>query len=418
MSPLPTAELKSLLLQLLFGQELPSRDLRELTEQDWAAIRAMLQEHRLAPLLHWRLSREFPDLPVPETLRTHCAHSFKAATLRSLMLQRELLRVHAVLASAGIAYAALKGAWLAFHAYPHPALRPLRDLDVLVPEAEVLRAFQLLLDSGYSRIERYPGDPEALLKHGNHLPPLRAPSGQVNVELHFGLYKPKSRGDFELSAAPGFWPRCPTDRVADADIVFLPPTEQLLHLIIHAVYDHQLNNGPLLLSDMAYLLQTRSVDWPRFWDLAGRGGHTRGAVLALRLLERYREHLAIRWPAGIQDEAADIEPRLDAAAQLALRDFEASADVNLEHEMASERSLRRRAGVFLRKAFPPKSNIAAIYPVAQDSPWVYAWYPVKWWRLACMRLPEYLQTRRQGRAQAEVSQLRLLDEWLREGLAR
>ncbi|MEW5769967.1 MAG: nucleotidyltransferase family protein [Pseudomonadota bacterium] len=407
--------MKLLLLEILLRQDVMSiRVADHLGEQDWSTLQAMANTHRLGPLLHWRLSRELPELPIPQSLREACAQSFRAATMRSLMLQRELLQVHRILKTSGIPHVALKGAWLAFHAYPLPGLRPLRDLDILVPEAEVFRAFQVLQDSGFTRLKPYEGSLDACARHGKHLPPLRSPSGQVNIELHLKLYQPEENTEagFDLSDEDGFWGRLIESDVAGHGIAYLPPTELLLHVIVHAVYDHQFSNGPLLISDLAYLLEKSPIDWPRFWMLARRGGHQSGVVLALRLLERYRTDVTIEWPYP-EATVLDVEQSLlDGAAELMLRNFKARCDVNLGHEVSIHTGLMGKIAFVLGKIFPPRSKIALTYPVSEHSIWVYAWYPVRWWWLFGKRLPEFFVARRLGHLQAEMSQVAQLSAWL------
>lgn len=157
---MPLPKLQELLLELISThRQVLASTVAELDEPDWDALLGMARQHRLGPLLHWRLTRERAELPVPQPVRDKLAKSFKAATLRSLVLQRELLQVHRILDKSGIAYAALKGAYLAFHAYPHPALRPLRDLDILVPEDRVFSAYRALIEGGVRRsISRRSGE--------------------------------------------------------------------------------------------------------------------------------------------------------------------------------------------------------------------------------------------------------------------
>ncbi len=413
---LPLEDLKSRLLDILFlqdGSGLP--DPAQFDDQDWETMLAMVRKHRLGPLLHWRLTRECRDLAVPDNCREFCTQAFRAASMRALLLRRELVLVDQLLASAGIQHRALKGAWLAFNAYPQPGLRPLRDLDILVPAADVLRAFQVLLDGGCSRFEKQDVSLEFRLEHGKHIHPLLSPSGQVSVELHHRLYSPEGEGqsEFELSANEGFWQRGIEEEVVGARIAYLLPTEQLLHLIVHAVYDHQFTNGPLLVADLGYLLRTHSVDWPQFWELARLGGHLRGAVLALRLLERFWGKQAIEWPAGTQDHDYATDALIDISTQLMLCDFEARGDVNLGHGIESQGSLTDKASFLLGKAFPAKSTIAATAPVSEDSLWIYAWYPVRWWKLLTQRLPSFLSAKRQEHLQTEMAQLGQLNSWLK-----
>lgn len=408
-------ELKFWLLEILFRREGGSvTQMPVIDEQDGQNLLAMIKEHRLGPLLHWRLTRERPELPVPQFIRESCAQAFKAGTMRALMMQRELLQVHRILESAGIPHVALKGAWLAFQAYPQPGLRPLRDLDILVPEAQVFHAFEALLAGGCARLKKYDGSPEAFAEHSKHMPPLRSPSGQVTVELHLRLYPPDKLGEdsIDLSGDEGFWQHLIEADLAGARIPYMPPTELLLHLIVHAVYDHQFTNGPLLMSDLGYLLETSDIDWPRFWELAQRGGHERGAVLALRLLERHWGKLAIQWPAsGAGDR--EVHPiLLEDAAELMLRDFAARSDVILGHGVDSQRGWHNKLEYLLSKVFPAKSRIAAMYPVSAQSPWIYAWYPARWWRLLTQRVPAFLQARKNPQLRVEMSQLAALNRWL------
>lgn len=409
------ADLKPYLLDLAFTQDLEAvpRGVHS-SAQDWALVQGMAAQHRLEPMLHWRLGRMGPDPTIPETLRTAWADAFKRATLWSLVLQRELLLVHGVMERAGIPYLALKGAWLAFHVYPESKLRPLRDIDVLVHESDTELALRALLEAGYTGVGQSPSSLAVQMCHRKHLPPLRSPSDLINIELHYRLFDPDSEhpSDFELSLDDGFWQRRISRQLAGARMDFPSPTDQLLHLIVHAVYEHQFTNGPLLISDLGYLLQMEEIDWPAFWVRARRGGHARGAMLALGLIERYWGDLNIHWPGDMPLAGAEFAHLLDVTAQLMLRDVDASSSVRIVASMAGQASLGQRAAILLRKAFPPRFSIAAFYGMPADSPWVYFWYPVKWWFLLGKRVPEYLRSRHQHHIQAEVSLLTRVNDWL------
>lgn len=407
--------LQSLLMDLLSPiRPVAPEAIKALDTEDWSCLLKMIRQHRLGPLLHWQIARVRDDLPIPDAVADELQQSFKRAAMRALVWQRELVRVHRILDRAAIPHAALKGAYLAFHAYPHPALRPLRDLDILVPENRAPEAFQALIDGGLSRNDDYPGSPAAYLQHSKHFPPLRSPAQQISVELHNRLFHPEHNGQaqVDLSATPMFWQRCIQNYVANETVPFVSPTDLLLHLIVHAVFDHQFNNGPLLLSDIAFLLENQEIDWPLFWAMAEQGQHKRGCLLALKLMERYWGMKSIGWPGGVARDTASMEAQLDIAALLMLRDFEIRSDVTLAKEVAHHPSLIGKFGALLRKIFVPKMQIAASYPVSKNSALIYFWYPVRWWRLATKRLPEFLRARQQVHVITEVRQLTELDRWL------
>ena len=416
-SPLPV--LQALLLDLISPvRAVAQSQLDALSEADWQLLMAMVRQHRLGPLLHWQLGQAHPTLQLPAPVQARLSHIYKKGTLRSLTLQRELVLADRILQDAGIPSMALKGAYLAFHAYPQPALRPLRDLDILVPAAQALNAFQVLLDGGLRRIDTYMGTPEAAIEIHQHFPPLRSPSGTVNIELHNrALHPSHDHPDLpDLSADPQFWERANRTRVGNTEITFESPTDLLLHLIVHAVFDHKFNNGPLVLSDLAFLLRTHSMDWPLFWNLADQGHHTRGCVLALLLTQKYWGQLPLVW----SDEAeqitkdATVSVQVDRAALLMLREMQARGDVDILAQVNKEASVLAKGQNLLRRLFVSRTTMAAAYPVAKDDWRIYAWYPIRWWRLVTQRLPSLWRSHQQTDLRSEATQLAEIKVWLNQ----
>ncbi len=226
----------------------------------------------------------------------HEAH--RLATLQAMLTRHELRECARLLEAAGAAPIALKGAWLGAHAYPAPALRPMRDIDLLVPQDQVLAAYSALKAAGYRDYGPAEMSLEQAVRLDKHLPPLIAPHGTV-VELHHRLSEPDGRLDHAspVQQVPG------TARTVrdENGIAYLAPEETLAHLIVHAVYSHWLDCGPLLLPDIDYLLRAAPVDWPAFWLRATSEGWRSGARLVLELVASYRPG------AGI-DFAADSGP--------------------------------------------------------------------------------------------------------------
>ena len=407
------AHLQELLLDLLSTNRIVAPEaIARLGTQDWGFVLERVKQHRLGPLLHWRLTRERGALPIPADISAQLAESFKMATLRALLMQRELLLTHRILARAGIPHAALKGAYLAYHAYPHPALRPLRDLDLLVPSDQALPAYQALIEGGLARWEKYPGNPEACSELNHHLPPLRAPSGQFSVELHNRISHLEPGHECEQQADPAedplFWQRFIQRDLGGDSISFLSATDLALHLIVQAIFDHQLNNGPLIFSDLAYLLASHEIDWPLFWILAEERGQSRACVLMLRLVERYFGSQAVDWPEmpGVPDWV------LEQAALATLADSDARRDVAVHGGTLGRASLPEKIAYLLYRARPPRKRIETMYPVSGNR--VYFGYVMNWWRLATRRIPEYLRSRQDGELVDESRRMSRLQQWVRE----
>ena len=273
--------LRRILLALTGTRAWP--DLAELSEADWHTLAQLAALQRLEPLLH---AQHAGNAAVPSEVRAGWKAAHRSAALVAMHTRRELTECCALLEAHGHAPIALKGSWLAYHAYPEPAQRPMRDIDLLVPAAGVLEAFALLLAAGY-RI----GSPLELpladhVKFEKHLPVLIAPRGTV-TELHHRLWEPDGRLDH--ATPPQDEAPLRARAVVGADgIRVLAPQDTLAHLIIHAVYSHRLDCGPLLLPDIDFLLRAAPIDWPAFWAQAEREGWRSGARLVLDLVVAYR----------------------------------------------------------------------------------------------------------------------------------
>lgn len=279
----------------------------DLSNADLTALDGMALQHRLQPLLHHQ-HRAHPDLPA--VLAASWSNAFRHHALLALNHRTELERTATLLRAAGFAPLALKGAWLSRFAYPHPALRPLRDLDLLLDPESVISAFVRLEAEGFRLIE----PPELplldLVRADKHLPPLLSPGGAV-IELHHRLWEPTGRLDHTSPQAIDAAVRAAAIGEADG-LAYPAPADMLAHLIVHAVYIHRLDCGPLLLTDIDCLLRARPIDWPVFWQRARAEGWLGGARLVLALVEQYRAAVRIDWcdevpvPIEVLDDAADL----------------------------------------------------------------------------------------------------------------
>lgn len=409
---LPLEDLQHLLLDLISThREVDAGRASQLSKDDWEVVLSMVRQHRLDPLLHWRLTHERSDVPVPDNFRETLADSFKQAALRALMMQRELLLLVRILSKAGIPCIALKGAYLAYTVYPHPALRPLRDLDVLIAKDKALDAYQALIDGGYRRPREYSGDPQAWMSVCQHLPPLQSSSGQVMVELHTRLIVPNGMHAMSVDES-GLWERRVERRVAGESLAHLSPTDLLLHLIFHAVYQHRFSNGPLTLSDLSCLIRGTEIDWPIFWRLADQGGWTRGCLLLLRMTQRYFGDIPIDFPESTLSALESVDALLVATcSSLMLCDSHSHADMMLVEALAGK-PLHRKLSILLGRVFPPSAQIAAFYPVSDNPLGVYFGYLSKGARLVSKRLPEFLANRRSGAFRSSARKMVELDRWL------
>jgi hypothetical protein len=276
------------LFALLWGDEIKAATLAAgLAHEAWQALSRQAAQHRLRPLLHHRSTAGL--WPAPPDLARQWEASYKRAALRALGQRAVLTRIGAAFAAAGVRAAVLKGGAFVWSPGFDPALRPMRDLDLLIAPEDVGRVVAILTEAGFS------GGGTELEESGKHLPAMT--SSKVTVEPHLHLFDTydDQAAERERQFIARAWQRA--EPAVAPGICALCPTDTLLHLILHAVLDHQFNNGPLLLEDLQAMTQPGRVDWALFWDEAARLDAVRACQLALGVAQElagigvdWREH--------------------------------------------------------------------------------------------------------------------------------
>ncbi len=307
------ADLSRLRQTLLALLEASPAAVAPLTRQEWDELDRIAALHRLQPMLH---HRHRDNSAIPAEIRVEWQVGFRRGAAESLIIGAELAQAAALLEGAGLAPIALKGAWLAWHAYPHPALRPMRDIDLLLAPDTVVAGFELLLEHGYRLDGPLELSLDDIIRLDKHMPPLLSPRG-VTIELHHRLWEIDGRMDHAAPADDEGAIRARAIRTGT--LAYLAPQDLLAHLIIHAIYDHRLDCGPLVLSDVSNLLHCSEIDWERFWADAAAGHWQRGAQLVLTLVRAHDPAAPVMIPAGLPKVPSDFE-RL--AADLLLQELE------------------------------------------------------------------------------------------------
>lgn len=259
-----------------------------LKANDWESLLNIARQHRLQVILYEGLS-ELDDEFVPENIMARLKAVKKTILMRHLSQRLCQKKITEILEREQICHAFLKGLWLSQHIYPNPALRPMRDIDILVEPSRAIALFERLEGIGY---KRYPGNVTPLeyaFSHAHHLPPLICPFSNNIIEIHTQLIRPEKalRPENPLANVEELLSRRGRAYVEDEGFYYLDPTDTLLHLIVHAFDQHSFDNGPSVLIDLKHLLQKCQIDWEYFWGMAERGNWVNGCQLLFAMCFYY-----------------------------------------------------------------------------------------------------------------------------------
>ena len=162
-------------------------------EDRWRALVRLADRCGVLEAVAWRLAH-LAETPTP--VRDLLAEHVRREGLHHGWHLLEAERLAGALAGEGIPVVLLKGLGLARNWWPNPLARGFRDLDLLVPPAEVDRSLAVLAELGYHPTAT--GDLAAVYRrHHFHL--VLEGEGRPRVELHWALARP---GDpYRLDAA-------------------------------------------------------------------------------------------------------------------------------------------------------------------------------------------------------------------------
>ncbi len=224
--------------------------------------------------------------------------------LRMRTLQRRASDSIAVLRSAGIEVALLKGAALATTLYGSFASRPMNDVDLLVHSDQAEEAKRLMLLAGWERDPELPDDVVYASHH--HLAPLiDARGSRSRLEIHRTLLP--AGHPFALPMAD-LWAAMRPANLAGNPVVVLAPTHHALHIAIHFAWSHTMREGAWnAFRDLGAMERAGMIDWV---ELVRVATHARAASCCYWTLTLARALANLHVP---DDVLAALQPNASGA---------------------------------------------------------------------------------------------------------
>lgn len=229
---------------------------------NWEILIQQAQENGVAPLLYWNLSKSGKLAQIPAFAGNALRESYAASWMNNQQILQELEHISKVFHEEGIPIVLLKGACFALTIYPDIGLRPMGDLDILVPKASLAQAVQLAQSVGY--VEAVPDASPGLNELIGHHACLRKTGIQGNLlEIHDSLVAEQS---FSFAVPMDwFWEQAqPLAHEKFSNLQMLSPTAQVLFAAAHAMLQHGQQNSPLRwFYDIDLLIRSHNeaIDW-------------------------------------------------------------------------------------------------------------------------------------------------------------
>lgn len=217
---------------------------------DWNKIDNLAELHGLIPQLLYAIKAQKQETLLPP----HIAEKWNKESLHiaaeNICKLTVLKEIVAILNANNIPIVLLRGISSAWSRYPTPELRPMADIDILVPHKKLSLAVKLLQKKGYLPVK----SGEWNFCHPNF--------NNVVIDLHINCFPWYSHKDMEL-----LWKNAkPSVFFSSENVFVLPNEETLITEACHAVLCHGFPKL-LWLEDIALVIK-EGIIWERFWDIA------------------------------------------------------------------------------------------------------------------------------------------------------
>ena len=380
-------------------------NLSSLDQQAWAELAQLSGQTRTSGLVARSIDRSTGLDDVGSNAINTLGEQAQLDGLTALAQGQVSTQVIEQLQQDGFAPIALKGLSLAFRHYPDPALRPLRDLDLLLrPDAAVAANLVLLDDPGF---KQRGGVASYGLEYGHQLPEIEHIESGLVIELHHRI---NARGwNQEPQLVERLHANAEVLELLGRQVLVPSRHDNALHLIEHATLHHMFANGPLILSDLHYLFEQSSLDIERLrCDAKGLG-----LGRSLTFLAHLADSLGAHWVPENWLGSADIAPSmLEHACAAMLEPREQTEQITMFRRM-SERGDgdASAADAFMKMLLPSANQLSRLSGQRSDRALRWLGYPAWLWEkgrryLSAKRTPELAG---QSRAREELSQ------WLKAG---
>lgn len=325
---------------------------------DWAAITALAATHGFTSLLY-SATVAISGLSPPSEPLAELKQRYHHTATHNMLADHDLQAILHVFSDAGIQVALLKGAALLHTVYDSPALRPMVDLDLLIPFVDLAPALDALSQLGYGPTEPDPFDNLEGLYWNELLLHVQDRTG-AQLELHWNLLDIP----YYASRLPVAWllERAVPLRFGETIAYTLTPCDLLLHLCAHNILHHQ---GRLLRADVDVAFVASRYQSELDWDAFVQSAIECDLLLGVQQsLSRAAAYWFAPIPPSVLDALISLKPKYREQAMVVCQ---RSEFLKLTRTFATLPGAGLRYQYVKGQLFPSRDYLAWRYGVSTNS---------------------------------------------------
>lgn len=250
------------------------------TKIDFDYLLLLARRHSIVPLLFKQLNQHAADL-VPSDFLAKLKKRYQENIARNALLTSELCTLLELLDRAGIEAVPYKGPLLALFAYGDATLRRYVDLDIMVRKEDVLKARDVLIQSGYDPAKDLNTKQQELLLRNQHNLQFKRDNDRIIVELHWEVASHLFASSVQ---ADDLWKSLVPMTLGRLTVKTFCADDLLFSLCVHG--SRHLWERLGWICDIAELISRHQISWDSLLNRAATTDSERMFLLGLCLAER------------------------------------------------------------------------------------------------------------------------------------
>ena len=339
----------------------------------WEHILESALKHGVAPLVYWRL-KDSELKYAPERVQILFQRSYFDSAATNLMAYHDFQVVQFALQQVGIPLIALKGLAFASQLYENIALRPMGDIDVLVPLERLEDAATVCEGLGYVRSQADNPLGDGIEESTAHIVMRKRGAMDVILELHWSLFG-TTFGQRSRAMTKWAWQQIDSAQFLNTKSIILRPEAALVHGSAHIIVNHGHGQQRLIwLYDLDQLIRKMDVDWVKVVQHA-RILHL--GYIVYTVLRQLSANFGTVVPDAVMDELVAMSSKQDRL----LVERQISSRTHLVtrlNQLQKQRSIDQSLGLAFRLLFPGRQFMLQRYKPQNPSLW-WMFYLSRWW---------------------------------------